>query len=70
MQRPMIFLIQHGPVRRLIKRMWASALDRYAEAVADRSCRASGASCGQGEGGDQQQVGDDAEQEGRACRSA
>ena len=31
MQRPMIFLIQHGPVRRLIKRMWASALDRYAE---------------------------------------
>ena len=25
-QRPMIFLIQHGPMRRLIERMWASAL--------------------------------------------
>jgi hypothetical protein len=31
MQRPVIFLIQHGPVGRLVKRMWASALDRYAE---------------------------------------
>jgi hypothetical protein len=31
MQRPMLFLIQHGPVGRLISRMWASALDRHAE---------------------------------------
>src|SRR5687768_17374934 len=31
MQRPPIFLIQHGPVGRVVKRMWASALDRYAE---------------------------------------
>jgi hypothetical protein len=31
MQRPVLFLIQHGPMRRLISRMWASTFDRYAE---------------------------------------
>jgi hypothetical protein len=31
MQRPVLFLIQHGPMRLLISRMWASALDRYAD---------------------------------------
>ena len=30
-QRLMLFLLQHAPMRRLISRMWASALDRYAE---------------------------------------
>jgi hypothetical protein len=30
-QRPMLFLLHHGPMGRLISRMWASALDRYAQ---------------------------------------
>ena len=30
-QRPMLFLLHHGPMGRLIPRMWASALDRYAD---------------------------------------
>src|SRR3954451_17277839 len=30
-QRPMLFLLRHGPMGRLISRMWASALDRYAQ---------------------------------------
>ena len=30
-QRPMLFLLHHGPMGRLISRMWASTLDRYAE---------------------------------------
>jgi hypothetical protein len=30
-QRPMLFLLHHGPLGRLISRMWASALDRYAQ---------------------------------------
>ncbi len=29
-QRPLLFLLHHGPADRLISRMWASALDRYA----------------------------------------
>jgi hypothetical protein len=33
MQRPLIFLINHG-MGRFISRMWASALDRYAESSA------------------------------------
>lgn len=32
-QRPALFLIQHGPMRRMISRMWTSALDRYADSV-------------------------------------
>jgi hypothetical protein len=31
LQRPLIFLLHHGPMSRLISRMWTSALDRYAE---------------------------------------
>ncbi|HET9874110.1 MAG TPA: hypothetical protein VFP89_16125 [Propionibacteriaceae bacterium] len=31
MQRPMLLVLHHGPMGRLISRMWASALDRYAE---------------------------------------
>ncbi|MDI6105217.1 hypothetical protein QLQ12_42195 [Actinoplanes sp. NEAU-A12] len=30
-QRPLLFLLHHGPAGRLISRLWASALDRYAE---------------------------------------
>jgi hypothetical protein len=30
-QRPMLFLLHHSPMGRLISRMWASTLDRYAE---------------------------------------
>ena len=33
-QRPLLFLLHHAPVGRLISRMWASALDRYAHAGA------------------------------------
>lgn len=29
--KPVLFLIHHGPLPLLIRRMWASALDRYAE---------------------------------------
>jgi hypothetical protein len=29
-QKPLLFLIHHGPMRMLISRMWASALNRYA----------------------------------------
>lgn len=32
LQRPLVFLIHHGPVWRLISRLWASTLDRYAAA--------------------------------------
>jgi hypothetical protein len=28
--RPLLFLLHHGPMGRIISRMWASALDRYA----------------------------------------
>ena len=31
LQRPVLFLVQHGPMSLLISRMWASAFDRYAE---------------------------------------
>ncbi|GAB1694281.1 hypothetical protein [Krasilnikovia sp. M28-CT-15] len=31
LQRPMLFLLHRGPVGRMISRMWASALDRYAQ---------------------------------------
>jgi hypothetical protein len=31
-QRPLLFLLHHGPMARLIARMWTSALDRYADA--------------------------------------
>jgi hypothetical protein len=30
-QRPMLFLLHHGTLSRLISRMWKSALDRYAQ---------------------------------------
>lgn len=30
-QRPMLFLVHRGPMGRLVARMWASALDRYAQ---------------------------------------
>ena len=30
LQRPMLFLLHRGPMDRLISRMWAAALDRYA----------------------------------------
>lgn len=30
-QRPLLLLIEHGPLRLLISRMWAAALDRFAE---------------------------------------
>jgi hypothetical protein len=30
-QRPMLFLLHHGPMGRLVARMWTSALDRYAQ---------------------------------------
>jgi hypothetical protein len=30
-QRPLLFLLHHGPMGRMISRMWASALDRYAQ---------------------------------------
>lgn len=30
-QRPMLFLLHHGPMSRLISRMWGSALDWYAQ---------------------------------------
>jgi uncharacterized protein YndB with AHSA1/START domain len=33
--RVMLFLIQHFPMRRVISRMWVSALDRYARAAPD-----------------------------------
>lgn len=31
LQRPLLLLIEHGPLRHLISRMWAGALDRLAE---------------------------------------
>ena len=30
-QKPLLFLLHHGPMGRIIARMWASALDRYAD---------------------------------------
>jgi Polyketide cyclase / dehydrase and lipid transport len=33
-QKILLFLLQHVPMGRIIRRMWASALDRYAEADA------------------------------------
>jgi len=30
--RPLLFLLHHGPLGRMISRMWAAALDRYAQA--------------------------------------
>ena len=30
MQKPLIFVLHHGPMGRIIARMWASSLDRYA----------------------------------------
>jgi hypothetical protein len=30
-QRPMLFLLHHGPMSRLLARMWTAALDRYAD---------------------------------------
>ena len=35
MQRPLLFLLHRGPMGRFISRMWASALDRYAQAKPD-----------------------------------
>lgn len=29
-QKPLLFLLHHGPMGRILSRMWASALDRYA----------------------------------------
>lgn len=29
-QRPLLFLLHHGPMGRIIARMWTSRLDRYA----------------------------------------
>jgi len=29
-QKPLLFLVHHGPMSRLVSRMWASALNRYA----------------------------------------
>ena len=29
-QKPLIFVLHHGPMGRIIARMWASSLDRYA----------------------------------------
>lgn len=33
--RPLLFLLHHGPMGRLLSRMWTAALDRYAEKPAD-----------------------------------
>jgi hypothetical protein len=30
-QRPLLFLIGHGPMRRIISRLWTRALDRFAD---------------------------------------
>jgi len=30
-QRPLLFLIHHGPMRRLVSRLWTRALDEYAD---------------------------------------
>jgi len=37
MHRPLLFLLHNGPMGRLISRMWASALDRYADSIQNRS---------------------------------
>jgi hypothetical protein len=34
-QKLLLFLLRRGPMRRVIARMWVSALDRYAESAAD-----------------------------------
>ena len=31
LQRPLLFLLHHGPMGRIISRMWAHTLDRYAQ---------------------------------------
>jgi hypothetical protein len=31
MQRPMLYLLHHGPMGRVFSRLWGSALDRYAQ---------------------------------------
>ncbi|KRF37246.1 hypothetical protein [Nocardioides sp. Soil805] len=31
-QKPLVFVLHHGPMGRIIARMWASSLDRYARA--------------------------------------
>ncbi|HEU5485319.1 MAG TPA: hypothetical protein VFU98_10460 [Microlunatus sp.] len=31
LQRPLLFLIKHGPMVRFLRHMWASTLDRYAD---------------------------------------
>jgi hypothetical protein len=31
LQRPILFLLHHGPMSRVFSRMWASALDQYAQ---------------------------------------
>jgi hypothetical protein len=30
-QKPLLFLLHHGPMRRVVSRMWAAALDQYAQ---------------------------------------
>ncbi len=30
-QRPVLFLLHHGPMRRIVARLWAAALDEYAQ---------------------------------------
>lgn len=30
LQKPLLFLVHHGPMNRVVSRMWASTLDRYA----------------------------------------
>lgn len=35
LQRPLLLLIEHGPLRHLIARLWTSSLDRFAREDAD-----------------------------------
>ena len=62
MQRPVIFLINHG-MGRLVKRMWASAFDRYAESSRNRSCPILWSLLWPRRGRNQDKVADDVEQE-------
>ncbi|MGZ5406127.1 MAG: SRPBCC family protein [Nocardioides sp.] len=34
LQRPLLFLLHHGPMWRVVARMWTSALDRFADSEA------------------------------------
>lgn len=35
LQKPILFVLHHGPAGRVLSRMWASALDRYAQSGED-----------------------------------